>query len=117
MAGWKDVGGAKFFVAEPAAQAQAFEDFLQRCAIGKLGFDLFADFVAAVSASIVVEVADCELFWGRFKSEEGARGRFGLGSFFAGGGGFRSNAEQLAVFGESAVGGIEEEIHFVDAWG
>lgn len=44
----KLISGAELFVAEPAAQAEAFEDFLQGGGFGDGEFGFFTDFVAAV---------------------------------------------------------------------
>ncbi len=49
MAGGKLVGGAEFFVTEPAAEAKAFKDFLESRGVRENELDFFADFVVAFS--------------------------------------------------------------------
>ncbi len=48
---WRKLkGGAEFFVAKPAAQAEGFEDAASRDGIGNFGFDFFAGLVARIWA-------------------------------------------------------------------
>jgi hypothetical protein len=112
MARGKFVRGAEFFVAEPAAKAEAFEDFLECGCVGEDEFGFFADFVAVLPRWRV----DGEGFGRGFEGEEIAGRRFARGFFF-GRGRFGANAEELTVFGETTVGCVEEKIHFVDARG
>ena len=51
VAGGEFVGGAVFFVAKPAAEAEALKDFLQRGSVGDVEFGFFTDLVAALVAS------------------------------------------------------------------
>jgi hypothetical protein len=51
VAGGKFVGGAEFFVTEPAAEAEAFKDFLESRGVRQNELDFFADFVVAFSGS------------------------------------------------------------------
>ena len=139
VAGGKLEGGAIFLVAEPALEAQAFEDLLERCGVGENHFDLFTDFVAA--ALVVGEFTDGELLGRGFEGEDNAGtgslpspglrrrrpankagvhsaktaewGRGGVPS----GGGFGADAEKLTVLGEAAIGSVEDEVLFVDAGG
>ena len=60
------VGGAKFFVAEPAAEAESFEDFLQGGGVGEGEFGFFPDFVTTVAGRRV----DGQGFGRRFEGEE-----------------------------------------------
>jgi len=118
------VGSAEFFVAEPAAEAEAFEDFLESGSVSKGGLEFFADLVAAVRRRS--GGADGELFGRRFEGEQVALGG-GFAGFsggellpfcFCGGrGGFGTDAEELTVFGQATVGGVEDEVAFVDAGG
>ena len=84
QAGRKTVRGAEFFVAEPAFEAQTFEDFLERSRIGEDDFDLLADFVAALGGS---DGADGELLGRGFEGEDGAGGGVFGGGFALGLGG------------------------------
>ena len=121
--GGEFVGRAEFFVAEPTAEAEAFEDFLESGGFEESRFEFFADFVAFIRRW--GGRADGKLFGRRFESEEIAlggrfRGRlfpFCIGCFrgFSGGGGFRADAEELAVFGEAAVRGVKDKVHFMNA--
>ena len=105
---------AELFVAEPAFEAEPLEDFLEGVGIGEDKFDFFADFVTPVRRR--AGGADGELVRRAFEGEEGAHG----GLFGAGvaRGGLRSerfgaDAEELAVLGEAAVGGVEDKVEFV----
>jgi len=71
VAGGEFVGGAVLFVAEPAFEAQAFEDFLEGGGIGEDDFNFFADFVAAVR-----KISDGELFGRGFEGEDDTGGGF-----------------------------------------
>ncbi len=131
--GWELIGGAEFFVAEPAAHAEAFEDFGEVGRVGDLGFYFFADFVGAgdgtwISSAVVASGV------GRLKvriwrsagvgvfavvATEELSGSCGLFNFSMPwrGGGFGAEAEELTVLGESAVGSVEDDVVFVDAAG
>lgn len=115
-AGWEFVGCAEFFIAEPAAQAKAFEDLLKGGGIGEGSFEFFADLVAAVGRRS--GGTDSELFGWRFEGEEVTfRGllRRGLPGSSSGGRCLGANAKELTVFGEATVGGVEDEVDLVDA--
>jgi hypothetical protein len=118
VAGRKFVGGAEFFVAEPAAEAETFEDFFEGVGIGEDSFQFFADFVAAMGWGSGWDYG--ELFGRRFECEEVTDGGlFGgrLVPFCGSGRGLGTDAQELAVLGETAVGGVEEEVEFVDTKG
>lgn len=68
MAGGKLVGSAKFFVAEPAAEAQTFKDFLEGFRVGEDRLEFFPDFVAAVGGQ--GGRADGESFGRGFEGEQ-----------------------------------------------
>ena len=85
QAGRKTVRGAEFFVAEPAFEAQTFEDFLKRSGVGEDDFDLLADFVAAFGGGS--DGADGELLGRGFEGEDGAGGGVFGGGFALGLGG------------------------------
>jgi hypothetical protein len=57
------------------------------------------------------------LFGRRFKGKQVARGCFGgrLLPFCGSGGRFGADAQELTVLGEAPVGGVEEQVEFVDA--
>lgn len=113
-AGGETVRGAVLFVAEPATQAEAFKDFLEGGGLREDHFDFLADLVAAIEGRGCG--ADGELLGRAFEGEEGARRGFsggGLLPFW--GGRFGADAEELAVLGEPAVGGIEDDVVLVDA--
>ena len=85
QAGGETVGGTEFFVAEPAFEAQTFEDFLKRSGIGEDDFDLLADFVAVFGVGS--DRADGELLGRGFEGKEGAGGGVFGGGFALGFGG------------------------------
>lgn len=70
-AGGKTIGGAELFIAKPAFEAQAFEDFLERGRVGEDHFDFLADLVDAVSGGR--GRADGQLVGGGFEGQEDAR--------------------------------------------
>jgi len=109
--GGKTEGSAKFLVSEPAAEAEAFEDFLEGGGFGEDGLEFFADLMAAVGRRS--GGADGELFGRGFESKEEAGG-----SVFGGGllpcRGFCADAEELAVLGKAAVRRVKEEVVLVD---
>jgi hypothetical protein len=117
VAGGKFVGGAELLVAEPAAKAETFEDFLQGFGFGEDRFEFFADFVAAVRGRS--SGTDRELFGRGLEGQQITLGVFGgrLLPFCGSGGRFRADSEQLTVFGEASVWRVEEQIEFVDAGG
>ena len=82
-AGGEAIGGAVFFVTEPAAEAEAFEDSLESVGVGEDGFEFFADFVAAVGRRS--GGADGEFFGRGFEGEEKA-GNVSFGGGLFGGG-------------------------------
>jgi hypothetical protein len=124
------VGGAVFFVAEPAAHAEAFEDFDEIRGVGDLGLNFFANFVGT-GGGVAIGGGGELLSRGALEGEDlaGCRGVFGFGGLagpFGFGGffcwraydvGFGAKSEQLAVLGESTVGSVEDEIFFMDAAG
>jgi hypothetical protein len=131
-AGGETEGGAELFVAEPAAQAKALKDFLEGGSLGDDHFNLFADLVAAVGRS--GGGTGGELFGRALEGEENAGGGSfggevlpfclcGRGACDANreigvpGGGFRADAEELAVLGETTVGSVKDEVVLVDARG
>jgi len=48
VSGGQFVGGAEFFVSEPATEAEAFKDLLKSWGICENSLDLFADLVVTV---------------------------------------------------------------------
>jgi hypothetical protein len=127
ITGRKFVGSAEFLVAEPPAEAEAFEDFGERGGVGEDGFEFFADFMAALGRRC--RGTDGELFGRGFEGEEVALdafvgrflafcGRFSATAVEIGvpcGGRFGTDAKELAMFREAAVRRVEEEIPFVNA--
>jgi hypothetical protein len=115
-AGGKTEGGAVLFIAEPAAQAEAFKDFLEGGGLGDDHFNFFADLVAAVGRRS--GGTDGELFGRAFEGEENAGGGFFGGELLpCRGEGFSADAEELAVLGETTFGSVEDEVVLVDARG
>src|SRR5215469_400949 len=118
------VRSTEFLVAEPSFEPEAFEDALQGGRVGERQFDLLADLVATVGGGSGGG-ADGELVRRGFEGEEGTRpGFLGLviaeGRPFEGARGARrrgcgADAKELAVFGKAAVGGVEDEVVFVNA--
>lgn len=113
-AGGETVSCAELFITEPAAESEAFKDFLEHGSVGEDGFELLADFVTAVGGS--GGGADGEFLGRALKGEE----KTGRG--FSGGAllpcrswGFRAYAEELTVLGEPAVGSVEDEVVLMDA--
>ena len=118
VAGGKFVGGSEFFVLEPAAETEPFEDFFEGVGVGEDGFEFFADFVAAIGWGSGWDYG--ELFGRRFECEEVTGGGVPRGSllpFCGSGGRFGADAEELAVLGEAAIGSVEEQVEFVYARG
>jgi hypothetical protein len=126
----KVVGSAVLFVAEPAAQAETFEDFLEGGSVGEDSLEFLADLVATIGWR--GSGNDGELFGRRFEGEEVTDGRqFGRrllpfclcrggtedanGKVSVPGGRFGANAKELAVFGQASIGSVEEEVVLVDA--
>ncbi len=121
--GWELIGGAEFFVAKPAAHAEAFKNFGEVGRIGDLSFYFFADFMGTVDGTWI---SSAVVHGGTLEGEDLAARR-GSGGFFAGtarrraffscglfngssaleGCGFSAEAEKLTVFRETAVGGIK----------
>ena len=109
VAGGKFVGGAEFFVTEPAAESEAFKDFLESRGVRENELDFFADFVVAFSGS--GGRTDGQLVRGGFEGEQGARRRFLAG----GDSDLGTDAEELTMLGEATIGGVEDEIEFMGA--
>ena len=115
-AGGQTIGGAVLFVAEPATEAEAFKNPLEGGGVGEDHFDFLANLVAAIEAR--GGGADGELLGRAFEGEKGAgRGLSGGGLLPCRGRSFGTDAEELAVLGEPAVRGIEDDVVFVDARG
>jgi hypothetical protein len=109
VSGGKLVGGAEFFVTEPAAEAETFKDFLEGGGVVEDQFDLLADFVTALGGT--GGGTNGELVRRGFEGEKGSRSTFLIG----GGGSFCADAKELTVLGEPTVGGVEDEIEFMGA--
>jgi len=113
-AGRETVRRAELFVPEPAFEAESLEDFLEGVGIGEDKFDFFADLVTPVRRR--GGGTDGQLVRGAFEGEESADGGlFGAGVSRGGlrGERFGADAEELAVLGEAAVGGVEDKVEFV----
>jgi hypothetical protein len=115
-AGGQTVRSAVFFVAEPAAEAETFEDSLEGGGVGEDHFDFLADFVAAIGRRS--GGSDGEFLGRALEGEQDAGREFSRGGFFPSRGGcFGADAEELAVLGESAVRGVKDDVVLVDARG
>jgi hypothetical protein len=111
------VGRAELFVSEPAAETETFENFLEGKGLGENCFEFLSNLVAVIARK--GGRADGELFGRRFEGEEMTRwGFFGGGLFpfcFSGCGRLGADSKELAMLGQTTVGGIKEKILLVDA--
>ena len=109
--GGEAIGGAVFFVAKPAAEAETFKEFGKSGWIGCFEFQLFADFETAMSVGTGFRATGS----GALESDD--RARLGGGHGIFGGRRLDTNAEKLAGFGEIAERRIENDVRLVNAAG
>ena len=115
QASGQTVGGAVLFVAEPAAQPETLEDFLEPRSVGKHHFKLLPDLVPVIREALG---ADGQLFGRAFERKDGAGGGFFAGDLPACWRWcFGAEAQELAMFGETAVGRVEDQVVLMDASG